>query len=184
MRPNIMTNVLTVACSALLFASCKEPTTPSDSRDAGASRGSAWAEPSTPAAVSVPLDAPAFQIRATLEPFFINQAPDLMIRSHTRADMIIQRLVTQPSPPDFQGWHTHPGPSFGIVDQGRVEITRVTKQGCLTTVYEAGQAYYEVADEVHRAKVLAPDAAVEYKVRFNTPVGMPFSAPYTGTVSC
>jgi hypothetical protein len=34
-----------------------------------------------------------------------------------------------------------------------------------------------VAGEVHRATVLPPDIAVEYKVRFNTPAGDPFATP-------
>jgi quercetin dioxygenase-like cupin family protein len=74
-------------------------------------------------------------------------------------------------------WHTHPGPSFGIVEQGQVMLTRYTKRGCTTEVYGPGQAYYEVADQVHRVTVLGTTDAVEYKARFNTPVGAPFSAP-------
>ena len=184
MRINAMTSVLTVASVSLLFAGFDGlATSPAEVPAAGASTGS-HLRPRSPIEVTVPLSAENFQVRATLEPYFIDQAPDFMIRSRTRADMVIQRIASQPSPPDFQGWHTHPGPSFGIVDQGRVEITRVTSDGCVTSVYAKGQAYYEVANEVHRAKVVGPDSAIEYKVRFNTPVGMPFTTPHTGAVRC
>ena len=184
MRITAMTSVLTIGCASLLFAGfAGSPASTANRSAAGAGNG-ADLPPGSPAAITVPLAVEPFQVRATLEPFIIDQAPDFMIRSGTRADMVIQRLVTQPSPPEFQGWHTHPGPSFGIVEQGRVEITRVTREGCVTSLYEKGHAYYEVASEVHRAKVIGPDSAVEYKVRFNTPVGMPFTTPQTGAVSC
>jgi hypothetical protein len=120
-----------------------------------------------------------FTARGRIDPYFINQAPDLMLRSSVTADLAIQRLVTAPS---VGGWHTHPGPSFAIVEQGRVMITRYSrKDGCTATVYgpneAAGKTYYEVAGEVHRATVLAPETAIEYKVRFNTPIGAPFATP-------
>ena len=122
----------------------------------------------------------AFTVKAPLDAFFINQAPNLMMRSDARTDFVIQRLVTAPSPPG--GWHTHPGPSFAIVEQGQVMITRYNKKdGCVSTVYgpglPAGQTYYEQADEVHRATVLGSVDAVEYKARFYVPVGGSLSSP-------
>jgi quercetin dioxygenase-like cupin family protein len=115
-----------------------------------------------------------FTVRATLDPFFINQAPEIMIRSHVRSDVVIQRLVTAPGP---GAWHTHPGPQLAIVEQGQVMITRLTRDGCTSAVYGAGEAYLEVAGQVHRATVLGAESAVEHKVRFNTPIGGPFSTP-------
>jgi hypothetical protein len=57
-------------------------------------------------------------------------------------------------------------------------ITRYTrKDGCVSTIYDAGHAYFEVANEVHRATVLPPDYAVEYKARFYIPVGGVFGTP-------
>ena len=59
-------------------------------------------------------------------------------------------------------------------------ITRYSrKNGCTATVYgpgePAGNTYYEEAGELHHADVLGEDYAVEYKVRFNTPAGVPFA---------
>jgi hypothetical protein len=118
-----------------------------------------------------------FSIRASIEPYFINQMPDFQIRSQVRADLAIQRLVTDPG---IGKWHIHPGPSFAIVEKGRVMITRYSrKNGCTATVYgpgePAGNTYYEEAGELHHADVLGEDYAVEYKVRFNTPAGVPFA---------
>ena len=167
MQGNMIRNTLAVACLGVLLAACKDEAT---SPTPGAA--------TLPAGVNAVVADPtlvAFSIRAPLDPFFINQAPEMMIRSDARRDFAVQRLVTSPS---VGGWHTHAGPSFGIVERGRVMITRYTKkEGCVSTIYEAGQAYYEVADEVHRATVLGPDVAVEYKARFYVTVGGSFSTP-------
>lgn len=177
MRTTLTTSVLTIAGATLLLAACDEPTTsPSGLREADAALAtSARATGAATASAVLAVGAP-FTVRAPLDPYFINQMPDFMIRSHVRADLVMQRLVT---PPSEGVWHTHPGPSFGIVDQGRVMITRVTRRGCVSEVYGPGEpngaAYFEVAGEVHRATVLGPTDAVEYKVRFNTPVGAPLS---------
>lgn len=166
MRPVLVARSL--ACLAtVVLVSCSEgggpPTAPGSSR------------PVAPQAALAAEDLVPFTARASLDPYFINQAPELMLRSEVTADLAIQRLVTAP----IEGaWHTHPGPSFAIVAQGQVKITRYSsKAGCTEEVYGPGETYYEVAGEVHRATVLAPDIAVEYKVRFNTPAGDPFATP-------
>jgi quercetin dioxygenase-like cupin family protein len=113
-------------------------------------------------------------VKAPIEPFFINQAPEFMFRSKVPADLVIQRLVAPGGPP--LAWHTHPGPAFALVEQGQVMLTRVTKDGCTTAVYGPGDTYYEVADQVHRVTYLGTEN-VEYKVRFNIPVGAALSTP-------
>jgi hypothetical protein len=171
MRASPTTTALTAACATLLLAACDEPST-SPARRLEANAAPTTARREAPVALSdvaLPTATP-FTIRATLDPFFINQAPDFMIRSHVRADLVIQRLV---SPPGEDVWHTHPGPSFGIVEQGQVMLTRYEKGRCTSEVYGPGVAYYEVADQVHRVTVLGATPAVEYKVRFNNPVGAP-----------
>ena len=116
-----------------------------------------------------------FAIRAALEPFFANQMPEMMFRSSITTELIIQRLVTAPTP---GSWHTHTGPSFSIVDKGTVIIHRYTKKhGCVSTSYTEGDTYVEEAGEIHRAEVPPPSTAVEYKARFYTVVGAPLSAP-------
>jgi hypothetical protein len=174
MSDNALVNTLCAVCVGVLFAACgDQPTSPAVLPDPQVAAQSALL------AVEDELPEP-FTARAPLDPYFINQNPDLMLRSSVAADLAIQRLVPAPSVGD---WHTHPGPSFAIVEKGRVMITRYSRKGgCTATVYgpnePAGNTYYEVADEVHRADVLEPDHAVEYKVRFNTPIGAPsFATP-------
>jgi hypothetical protein len=164
---------LAVGWAGALLASCSDqPVSPT----AAASRAAPHAARLQVAEVATPLP-DAFTVRAPIDPYFINQSPDLMLRSRLRADLAIQRLVTVPS----EGlWHVHPGPSFAIVERGRVMITRFSKKnGCVATVYgpaePAGNTYYEEAGEVHRASVVGTETAVEYKVRFNTPIGAPFA---------
>ena len=164
MQLDTIMKAVAAACVGALLAACKDKVT----------------SPATLAAAETPAAAVAsqilpdpFTVRAPLDPFFINQPSELMMRANERRDFAIQRLVT---PPSAGPWHVHPGPSFGYVDQGEVMITRYTKKdGCVSTSYRAGDTYYEVAGEVHRATVVGTATAVEYKARFYTPVGAPFS---------
>lgn len=152
----------------LLLAACSDqastPTTPDSARPAMAAVGT------TP---------DPFTFRAPLDPYRINQPPDFMIHSRETSDIVIQRLVLAPGP---GGWHTHPGPSFVIVEQGRIKLTRVAEvpgtDGCEDTeVFGPGQAFVEVGNEVHRPTVLSTESAVLHVTRFNIPVGAPISTP-------
>ena len=162
MQHDVIRKALVAAClgAGALFAACNEKATSPMQHDMQAS------------AAIVP-ELPAFTERAPLDPFFINQPSEMMIRTDARTDFVIQRVVSDPG---AGRWHTHTGPSFGIVKQGTVTITRYSrKSGCVSTTYEAGQAYYEVAGEVHRATVENGVPAVEYKARFYAPVNGAFT---------
>ena len=176
MQARTVLKALSVTCAGALLASCADqPSSPS--------LEVAHASPPPAAQLAVtdladPLPAP-FSVLAPFDPFVFNQAPDIMLRSHIQTDVVIQRLVT---PPSVSMWHTHPGPVFAIVDQGRVMITRFSKKdGCTSTVYgpneAAGKTYREVEGEVHRATVLGTETAVEYKTRFVVPSGAPLADP-------
>ena len=172
MQGNTILRTLSITCVGVLLAGCSDqqaaPTEAEAARQATADVVQLQALPE------------AFTVRAPLDPYFINQPSEMMIRSTARTDFAIQRLVTPPG--GGGGWHTHPGPSFGIVEVGQVMITRYTKKdGCVSTVFgpgePAGAAYFEVAGEVHRATVVSEVDAVEYKARFFTPLGAPFGNP-------
>jgi quercetin dioxygenase-like cupin family protein len=122
----------------------------------------------TPDAATLVLD--PFTFRAPLDPYSIHQLPIFMIHSKARTDIVIQRSVFAPGP---GMWHTHPGPSFVYVIEGEIKIERfTTKDGCTETpVFGPGNAYFEVADEVHRAMVVSAQSAVLLVTRFNIPVG-------------
>jgi quercetin dioxygenase-like cupin family protein len=110
-----------------------------------------------------------FTFRAPLDPYRIHQLPDFLMHSNASTDIVIQRSVFAPG---AGMWHTHPGPSFVYVIEGRIKVEKVTKDGCTETpVFVAGNAYSEVADEVHRAVVVSTEPAVLLVTRFNIPVG-------------
>ena len=166
MQRNIILSVVAVAGAGALLAACADEAT---SPTPGAARA-----PSA-AVVSVQALPEPFVRRARLEPFFVNQAPELMMRSKVPTDLIIQRLVAAPG---AGGWHVHSGPTFSIVDQGQVMITKYnSKTGCVSTTYGPGQTYVEEAGEVHRATVVGTVSAVEYKARIYMPPGGPLSTP-------
>jgi len=126
-------------------------------------------------AVTTNVAATPFTVRATLEPFRINQQPGFMIQSKERTDIVIQQSLFAPG---AGMWHTHPGPSFIYVVDGQIKLEKSTKEGCIETpVYGPGQAYFEIANEVHRAVVLSSTDAVVLVTRFNIPVGQPFTIP-------
>ena len=163
MRDNTMLKTLAIAFAGAVLAACNDGATSPAPRE----------QPVT-SSHAAPLPAP-FTIRAPLDAFFINQPSELMMRTDARSDFVMQRLVSNPG---AGAWHTHPGPSFGIVEQGQVMITKYTKkEGCVSTVYGPGEAYFEIAGEVHRATVLGTVPAVEYKARFYAPVGGALSSP-------
>lgn len=170
MRCNAILRTLSATCVGALLAACAD-----QAASPTALTQADVAQQATADVVPLQLLPEPFTVRAPLDPYFINQPSEMMIRSNARTDFVIQRLVSAPGP---GGWHTHPGPSFGIVEQGQVMITRYSrKDGCVSTTYGPGEAYYEVADEVHRATVVGTVAAVEYKARFYTPVGGAFGNP-------
>jgi len=116
-----------------------------------------------------------FTFRAPLDPYKIHQLPDFQMHSKTRTDIVIQRIVFAPG---AGMWHTHPGPSFVYVIEGEIKLERSTEDGCTETpVFRPGNAYSEVADEIHRAVVVSAEPAVVLVTRFNIPVGGAFTIP-------
>ena len=117
-----------------------------------------------------------FTYRAALDPYRIHQLPDFMVHSTARTDIVIQRSIFAPG---AGPWHTHPGPSFVYVISGEIKLERFTeKGGCQETpVSGPGKAYFEVANEVHRAVVVSTEPAVLLVTRFNIPVGGALSTP-------
>ena len=161
---------------ALLAAACSEraetPTAVTD--DAASLRAQHSMHNMTTSVSTLALD--PFTFRAPLDPYKIHQLPDFMIHSTATSDIVIQRSVFSPGP---GMWHTHPGPSFVYVIEGEIKLERFTKkEGCTETpVHGPGKAYFEVADEVHRAVVVSATPAVVLVTRFNIPVGGPIAIP-------
>jgi hypothetical protein len=115
-----------------------------------------------------------FTFRAPLDPYTIHQLPDFKTHSKATKDIVIQRLV-------FTGtgiWHTHPGPSFVYVVEGELTLNRFlgAKDGCTETDFQAGQAYVEIAEQVHRVVVPEGQSAVVLVTRLNIPGN---NAPFT-----
>jgi quercetin dioxygenase-like cupin family protein len=128
-----------------------------------------------------------FTFRATLDPYQIHQLPDFMIHSTASKQIVMQRSQF----PATTLWHTHPGPSFVGVIEGQVRIERVNeKDGCtLSPLFVPGDAYIEIANEVHRLVLVSSTPAVLVVTRFNipTPVGgveQPFTITAADQTPC
>lgn len=161
---------------ALLLLACDEPdATPTGlANDAAVQPADMHAMHGAAVAADPSLD--PFTFRAPLDPYRIQQMPEFMIRSTERSDIVIQRSIFAPG---AGIWHTHPGPSFVYVIDGEIKLERYTRrEGCRQTpVYAPGQAYYEIADQVHRAIVVSKTPAVLLVTRFNIPINGQITIP-------
>jgi hypothetical protein len=166
---------LTVAGASVILVACSERReSPTAVADDAVYAQAAHAMHSTAVAATA---APApFTFRAPLEPYRIHQLPDFLMHSRARSDIVFQQSIFAPG---AGPWHTHPGPSFVYVIEGEIKLERFTrKSGCTETpVFNAGKAYFEVADEVHRAVVVSAGPAVVLVTRFNIPPGGAITIP-------
>ena len=173
MNAHRATGRLATAACVLLFGCSDAGDGPAAVPDAVAGTQAAHAMHGMANATSTSL-AP-FTFRAPLEPFRIHQLPDFLMHSRLRSDIVIQQSVFAPG---AGPWHTHPGPSFVYVIEGLIKLERSTKEGCSETpIFDAGKAYFEIADEVHRAVVVSEQPAVVLVTRFNIPPGSPVTIP-------
>jgi quercetin dioxygenase-like cupin family protein len=162
--------------SAVLLAACGDakdtPTAASSAQPIAQSLHSAHMSSAT---VS-PTAYTAFTVRAPLTPFKIVQGQDFSIQSNATSDIVMQQSLFAPGP---SPWHYHPGPSFIYVLQGQIQLERnIEKNICRKSqVFNPGEAYFEVGNQVHRAIVVSTDTAVVLVTRFNIPVGGAFTIP-------
>ncbi len=121
-----------------------------------------------------PMSYTPFTVRAPLKPYKIVQGRDFSIQSGATTDIVMQQSLFAPG---AGPWHYHPGPSFIYVLQGQIQLERNVEPNLCrkTKVYNPGDAYFEVGNQVHRAIVLSADSAVVLVTRFNIPVGAPFT---------
>lgn len=133
-------------------------------------------EPAPPLANLGAAQLDPFTARATIEPYRIMQLPSFMMHSRERSDIIMQRSVFAPG---TGAWHTHAGPSFVHVLQGRIKLEEYSsKEGCVETpVRGPGEVYFEEGGHVHRAIVVSSESAVLLVTRFNIPPGSPITLP-------
>lgn len=169
----IRTAMLATMC--LLVSGCNEDA-PGPTGPARVSAQDAMHNAHGASASVVTADLTPFTFRASLDPYRIHQLPDFLMHSRTRTDIVIQRSIFNPGPGP---WHTHPGPSFVYVIDGEIKLQRYnSRAGCHETpVYRTGEAYSEIAEEVHRAIVTSATPAVLLVTRFNMPIGAPISTP-------
>lgn len=166
---------LSLAGTLVLLAACGDqepPTAAAPPTDASAHAASVRALE----VVALQQATEPFTIRAPMDPYRIHQLPDFMIHSSVRSDLVIQRLVL---PPGSVPWHTHPGPSLVIVEQGEITLSQYApKTGCIESpALGPGQTFHRAGNEVHRLTVVGAGDAVLYVARLNIPVGGAITIP-------
>lgn len=96
---------------------------------------------------------------ATLDPFRLHQ-PGFTIRSKDATDVVMGELTIEVG--GHTGWHTHPGPTFVTVAEGRVEVTILTKNGCTKEAFGPGDGFAEAGNEVHIARNVGTERVVAF----------------------
>jgi hypothetical protein len=169
-----MSNRFALVMSAALLTACSDAAEMPTAASARVTADPQHAQHMSAANVSTAAATDPFTFRAPLDAIRINQAPDFLMRSRNKSDIVFQRAIFNPG---AGPWHTHPGPSFVYVIEGRIKVERVVKRGeCMETpVHGPGEAYFEVGEQVHRAVVVSAEPAVLLVTRFNIPVGAPFT---------
>lgn len=116
-----------------------------------------------------------FLVRATLDPYRIQDLPNFMIHSKASSDFIVQQSMFTGTGP----WHTHPGLSYAYVLQGHIKLQKFNrKEGCFETpVFGPGELYIKPPNELHRAIVVGDEPEWELIVRLDFPVGGPIATP-------
>jgi hypothetical protein len=175
MYADCVTKRLALVGTVLLLAACSDATPPTavmSEADASVPAASL----SAPDIIALQQATDPFTVRAPLDPYRIHQLPDFMSHAGVRADLVLQRLVL---PTGSVPWHTHPGPSFVVIEQGQIRLSQYTAQsGCVESpVLGPGQAFYRLGSVVHRLTVLSAEEAVLHVARFNIPVGAAITDP-------
>lgn len=108
--------------------------------------------------------------RATLGSLNLTQS-NFKVIAHGPHDVVIAELIINAD--GDTGWHTHPGPTFATVREGRIALTVLDKHGaCTTTVYGPGQGFAEPANLVHIAQSLDGAPAVLNVTFLNIPLSV------------
>jgi hypothetical protein len=118
--------------------------------------------------------------RATFDPFNIiqvrsNQEPDAFVILSTNETDVVMRK-TEIAVGGHSGWHTHPGPTFVIVTQGRLELTRA--EDCEPHVFGPGEekeSFVKIGNDVHIERNAGKVPVVAYVTQLNVPVGGAFT---------
>jgi quercetin dioxygenase-like cupin family protein len=75
-------------------------------------------------------------------------------------------------------WHTHPGPFTVAVVEGALTVTWASD--CEPRTYEAGEAFIDLGEDIHKAKNLSGEETVVYFSVIGVPDGEPITTVHAG----
>ena len=146
--------------------------------------GTAQADPTpTPVAIEVLTPRAAFTDQASMQ---IRLKADGhgtdVIKVSDLSNIVTTRVRVQPGAQI--PWHTHPGPVFVTIAQGK--LTYISSEGCSSRRYPAGTAFVDPGHgHVHTAVNTGPSVAVFTATFFEAPAGTaPVSIPADAPAGC
>jgi quercetin dioxygenase-like cupin family protein len=105
-----------------------------------------WDPPTKYLLRRIPEQAPGSSARSH-EPDFRRRSPDRVCAPYGVSDLHVTQVTVQPG--GTSGWHSHLGPSLGIVKSGTATFYRGDDPTCMPHVVTAGSSFFEPAGAVH-----------------------------------
>lgn len=98
------------------------------------------------------------------------------------SNVYMGQLTFQPENEDGEiggvDWHTHPGPFIVAVTEGALTVT--WEHDCEPRTYEAGEAFVDLGQNVHKAENLSGEETVVHFSVIGVPEGEPITQVQTG----
>src|SRR5260370_3417503 len=118
-------------------------------------------------------------VRAPLAPYHFD-SNDFKVFQNDPQDVVVRQLTMAPG--GSTGWHSHPGPTIVIVQQGALSFYEASDPTCTAQTFAAGQGFVETPGDVHIARNEGTTPVVLVVTFLDVPVGGAFriDAPTPG----
>ncbi len=121
----------------------------------------------------------SFTVRAPLAPYHFD-SNDFKVFQNGNEDVVMRQLTVAPG--GSTGWHSHPGPTIVIVQQGTVSLYEASDPTCTAQTFAAGQGFVEGPGDVHISRNEGTTPFVMLITFLDVPIGGAFriDAPTPG----
>jgi quercetin dioxygenase-like cupin family protein len=118
-------------------------------------------------------------LRAPLAPYHFD-SDDFKVFQKDRQDVVVRQLTMATG--GSTGWHSHPGPTIVIVEQGTLSFYEANDPTCTAQTFAAGQGFVEAPGDVHIARNEGAAPVLLLVTFLDVPVGGAFriDAPRPG----
>jgi hypothetical protein len=141
--------------------------------------GELWAAAATPMAGCAAATAKGFTVAVFTNTSIAGPA---RVKVDGPSDILISKIVVPPGA-FAAGWHYHPETTLVSVEDGRFDVTAVTKGRCVRTQFSKGTGFAEPGGMVHEGRNDGTDTLTVYVVGISSFAG-PFLVPQAPPSEC